>query len=786
MLFAVSASGLFSLCVIGLPLAIAGIFRPLIVAIPILILWAALARYGLRVARQTSAKATVASWVAVATMTLFVIFTASHSSEHLLTNRDPGVYVITGKWLSDNGDLLYHTGLPDDIAVTSERSRGSLPQGVYPGPDGFAYFQFQHAPAIVLATGHWVGGDWLMLRIMAVVAGVGLLGIFLLARELAGPVFGLLPVVAAAVHPALVFVAKDAYSEPLAMVFVLGAMVTWLRTPPAGRPRYSLMVGLILGATSMVRIDSWLIGIGFLTGVAYLLLADDSNYRPSRSEVVSLLVGFGLTSGLGLLDLILRSPQYFADLSSLAVPMMLVFAVVAAGTLALAFAGAPSEQFGRRVRRFVSGLTAAGIAVGGLVGLFLRPRHLIARGAARNEFVAGLQAREGVDVEPLRTYAEMSLEWFARYQGYLPVALGLLAVALAAFLVLRRRGDRRTPLLLVLLAVGTVYLWRPSITPDHFWAMRRFVPVVLPLAFVFTAWGARVIVRRCHRREWVSLSMGAVLILAITNSLVTGWPVNAVRTQVSVADAIDKLCSQLPADAVVLFDGPTRTLAGALRTTCGVPTTAATEPGIADRVLAAGMNPIRLSSDVTCSVTIGSATTTYELPERTLTRSPQKAQSETLSVYLSRAQDDAGEFHVPGSAEAVLFAEVDTTWAPKTGSSLIAVMGNYREGVWLEYRPSGRVEIWVTTDEGNYGVVTSPRIDDGRTRTVGGYLLGGVLHGICGGQEIDSRTVPGQLRLAHDEIDLKPVTTGEHGNQPFEGSVTITQARAGPSQEETD
>ena len=44
----------------------------------------------------------------------------------------------------------------------------------------------------------------------------------------------------------------------------------------------------------------------------------------------------------------------------------------------------------------------------------------------------------------------------------------------------------------MLLFGGLIYLWRPSITPDHIWVMRRFVPLVLPaflaMAGLAVAW----------------------------------------------------------------------------------------------------------------------------------------------------------------------------------------------------------------------------------------------------------------------------------------------------------
>ena len=105
------------------------------------------------------------------------------------------------------------------------------------------------------------------------------------------------------------------------------------------------------------------------------------------------------------------------------------------------------------------------------------------------EEVGRLQALPHLTVDPHRTYAEQSMHWMGWWVG---VPAILLAVD-------RRRADR-APLAVRRatptccrssvsgLCVALLVFWRPSITPDHPWADRRFVPIVLPVLVLLATW----------------------------------------------------------------------------------------------------------------------------------------------------------------------------------------------------------------------------------------------------------------------------------------------------------
>ncbi len=407
-IFVLVLSLVLSLAIVGLPLALLGIFYPLPVAILTTLVWLPLtwAAWRLTDSGDTS---TVASWLVVGGAIAFAIFTTTNSGEHVLTDRDPGVYVITGKWLANNGNLLYNTGLPTEIAESLAHPNSWSAQGIYAGKPGTGYFQFQHLTGVVLAASSWVGGDWLLFRIFGIIASVSLLGLFLLSRRVAGPVFGALPVVVAALHPAFIHFAKDVYSEWLAMSFALAAYVIWLNRGTVQAAWRYLGVGVLLAAGTLARIDAWLTAAAFFAGVGYLVLTGGET-RPNRKHLLLMVGGFVPLAALSTIDLVTRSPFYLSDLTEEAVPMFLMVVVATAVAIVLSFVPPIRLESVSRLLRTVVPLLALVILAAGVFGLFIRPHVSEPTQASWNGRIAEIQMREGVEVDGSRTYAESTFK----------------------------------------------------------------------------------------------------------------------------------------------------------------------------------------------------------------------------------------------------------------------------------------------------------------------------------------------------------------------------------------
>jgi len=743
--FLLSIAGLFALALVGLPLAILGWFVPWLVIPTGLAAWLVLVVVGLILTEDGHARKSspIVSVVALYIAATFGIFAAVHSSEHVLTDRDPGVYVVTGKWLAHQGTLIYDAGLPAEAIKELDRSAWQA-SGMYARPDGSSYFQFAHLLPVVLATAHFLGGDALMLNTPAIVAAIALLGVFVVARGIASGPAGLLAMGVMVLHPASLHFAKDAHSEWPSLALTLAGFWFW-STGGRGHKatRYALVGALIAGGT-LARIDGWLTIAAFFIGVSYVVFTEREEERTGITNLGWMVVGAGLVGALAWADLVARSPSYLGHLWP-NVRLMLLATV--ASMVGLVSVLAVRRQIGRRVgkltRTFAAWAGAGGVAAAGSYALFIRPDFPV-RSESAIGLVGGLQAREGVDVDPYRTYAESSLEWFTWYQGRLFVILTVLAVSLAVFVLLRSRGDRRVPIVTTLVGTAVVYLWRPSITPDHLWAMRRYLAIVLPIGAIVLAWAIAHLAQGGRRRGTaVLLVAGLPLSLGGVTMLRVGAPIATVRTQVGMMGLTRDLCRSLPDDSAILFEpGLGFTYSVAVRGFCDVPVARGLTAQQAIQLSSTGLTPVAISSSSSCLAGefLGAPTTTYTFPERTIERPPAGYENGTLTAYMTRLPTGNEALEpaiIPGSATGYLEIAVELDALP-TEPTVLASIGDPPHGLWLEIEPDGRVLLSQGTADGPLTMELPGRAaGDGLTRVYGGYLTDELVVALCA-------AVPGQ------------------------------------------
>jgi hypothetical protein len=196
-------------------------------------------------------------------------------------------------------------------------------------------------------------------------------------------------------------------------------------------------------------------------------------------------------------------------------------------------------------------------------------------------FVATLQKGQGLAVDGGRTYAEHTVEWVSWYTGWVALAAAWVVLAVLVGAAVRwwcapgdlaphvvatgaqgRPTARSTPPWIVPVLVGlgstALVLYRPGITPDHPWADRRLVPVVLPVVVLAATAAAAWLTRRARRRApaWllVLTVVGSVAALVVPPVLATA-PMATQRTEVGEPGAVDAVCANLaPTDVVATVD----------------------------------------------------------------------------------------------------------------------------------------------------------------------------------------------------------------------------------------
>lgn len=540
-----------------------------------------------------------ATLATVAVVVALTVWHASEASEHLLTDRDPGVYNTAARWLAREGTLLV------DPAVGPFADRPGLrfeEQGWHLDDEGRLEPQFLHLLPVVLAAAQLVGGDRLLLLAPAVVAGAALLAFATFATRLVRPWWALVATSGLAACLPWVHLSRDAFSEPLAVLLLFAGLTLLWDALGSGSWRRAGAAGLVLGGVSLARVEGLVVLLPLVaSGVVVLAWARRQEARSRHATyrlVGAVAAGLAVTTSLAGADLLLYGTWYLRDLRGL---LTLVgaglVAVVVGGATGLVLAARSSDRpgvtdplppgggggggpgprggLGARVLGWLAG---GAVLLAAAAAWFVRPALSTVTGAP-SPVIAALEGQEGRLAEGVRRYSEHSVQWLGWYLGPVALALGFVGLAVVVRrLVADRPADLRPlPFVAVFVVVSSLYLWRPSIVPDQVWAMRRYAIVTLPGLLLLAASTGQAVADRARGagRAVVAAVTGlAVAAAMVVPPISTVLPVAGATTQAGLLDAVERVCSAVgPGGVVVVVPGRALELvsAQALRSFCGVP-----------------------------------------------------------------------------------------------------------------------------------------------------------------------------------------------------------------------
>lgn len=555
---------------------------------PFLILTATPLAYGLIrawrpvLARADNPRGVRPAVIAVAIVVGFVGLQMYEATEHVIVDRDPGVYLTTGMSISRTGSLLVDPqssafGSPPPAHVHFDSP------GYYSGaPGGQLYPQFLHVLPVLIAVGHGLAGPAGAVKVPPLLEGIALLTIYAFATRFLRPTLALAVLVLAALNLTTIVFSRDAYTEPLTQLLLFGAL--WTLWPARKRlsPGLGTAAGFLFGVCVMTRIDA-IVYLIPIVAWGFFELHRDWNARRWLGPAA---LAASIPCALAVIDGAYFARPYTTDLAGSLVPLVFALVLVCAFGWALVwrrwwFDGVSRAfQAHRSTIAVVTALAAVTIAA----GLWLvRPLVTTARSSRNAAYAANLevlQRAEHVTVDGARTYAENSVQWLSWYLSPTVMLLGIGAMGYLVWRVLR--GERREflPFLGLFVVVTTLYAWRPSIDPNQVWAMRRFFPVTIPGFLLLAAFGAELLAHWMNRllftdRDRARLTAILAICLAGPALIVPLRDLRPVVFQPELASLIsnvDTVCAEIPSNALVYIPTPglfADRMAPALRSMCG-------------------------------------------------------------------------------------------------------------------------------------------------------------------------------------------------------------------------
>jgi hypothetical protein len=372
---------------------------------------------------------------------------------------------------------------------------------------------------------------------------LGALAIYLTVRRIAGWETALLALTGLSLNALQVWFARYPTTETLTQFLLwagLWSLSVWIEDPRS-RPLWGLLAGLALGQSFLVRID--MLFVLPVLGLFGVWLWARTGWKQAYNWFFLPLLLLILHS---LWHAFWQSRPYFFELFGFALSLLRVnwYIPVGAGIggiLLLLGLGRYRHHFirlGRFQRQFLAGLILV-VVVWSLYNWFVRP-YL-------GEISFWNDPYSTAALPQLNHENLIRLGWYLSPVG---IWLGVAGIGLLIWQV-----DRKTAVMLsISLFIALIYLTNIRANPHQIYAMRRYVPAVMP---IFIMGGACFLGRLAARKKiWLS---GTALVLALAWLGGFGWLARGFISQVDyqgILPQFSQFDDQIAPGSILIFNDP--------------------------------------------------------------------------------------------------------------------------------------------------------------------------------------------------------------------------------------
>jgi hypothetical protein len=422
-------------------------------------------------------------------------------TEYLLGGRDPGTYVATMAVIGRTGGIVVTDPLvlgvpPEDreLFFRHAEENADFSWGRFMGfplerpQTGRVFPEFFHLFPAFGAYLFQAMGVKGALATPPVFGVLGTLGVFLALRRVFGPPVALLGALLLALNVVQVWFARYPVSEPVSQFLIFLGLLGVALWEERGTPHFAALAGTAFGLSLLVRIDSLLI----VLPLGLYVLVRRAHHELPWQRALPLLLPFALLAAHAGVHGLVFARKYVLSITERPYWRQpgAVWALAAAACLA---AIAAAHHYGPRLvarlearREALTAWLSAAILVLALYACFLRPRLSAWAGGDGNAKELALADPGLLHALGFQRLAAHDAQALVRL-GWFVTPLGLVLGTLGLLLLLRDWRPRALLLVLTTLSYSAFYFYKIRVWNDYFFALRRYVPIVLPALLALAA-----------------------------------------------------------------------------------------------------------------------------------------------------------------------------------------------------------------------------------------------------------------------------------------------------------
>ena len=465
---------------------------------------------------------------------------------------DAGVYVNLAAQIERLGTIVYH----DETFAQLDPSVQTVFARPINNPVGDAYLlpafflmdastgeiqpQFYPFHPVWQGIAYSLGGVFASLLMTGLWALLSCVAIYLFVRQIAGWETGALTLIALSFSAMQVWFARYPTTEVQTQFFLwlgLWATAVWLsnRQPTS---LWAFLAGSSLGVIFLIRID-------VLFMLPILIIFITWFWARKQQGIVWFAVPLLLLVLHSLLHAVTQSQAYFFDLFNFAIRSIVknqwvLVILIILGLIGLGIIVKFHQSIQNLLVRYRKPLLALAIALllfFAIYNWFIRPYHTNLR-IWSDQF----------STTDIGIYNHENLLRLGWYLSPIGIWLGFLGICWMVW-----RVNRQTAVMLAITVFFTLfYLWNIRNNPHQIYAMRRYVPAVLPLFIVGSAYLLDTLLRK--RQIWLK-GLALLLIIGWLGGII--WSARGFVTQtdyVTLPEQLAQLNTQFDSNAIILFN----------------------------------------------------------------------------------------------------------------------------------------------------------------------------------------------------------------------------------------